>query len=113
MGRPQQGSGSSVLAMCHHRRFCVHGYVMWSAAVNLFEVVALVAVALFLLVGVVVAALRPAPLLGLLFGRLRPPAHLSALASRVALWAKVCASRGHVTAAAPPALDLGLGLGLL
>ena len=83
---------------------------MWSAAVDLFEVVALVAVALFLLVGVVVAALRPTPLLGLLLGRLRPPAHLPALAPCVALWAKVCATRGLVTAAAPPALSLGLGL---
>lgn len=86
---------------------------MWSAAVNLFEVVALVAVALFLLVGVVVAALRPAPLLRLLLGRLRPPARLPALATRVALWAQVCATRGHVAAATPPALSLGLGLGLL
>lgn len=85
---------------------------MWSAAVNLFEVVTLIAVALFLLVGVVVAALRPAPLLGLFLGRLRPPARLSALATRVALWAEVCATRGHITAATPPALSLGLGLGL-
>lgn len=86
---------------------------MWSAAVNLFEVVTLIAVALFLLVGVVVAALRPAPLLGLFLGRLRPPARLSALAARVALWAEVCATWGHITAATPPALGLGLGLGLL
>lgn len=85
---------------------------MWSAAVNLFEVVTLVAVALFLLVGVVVTALRPAPLLGLFLGRLRPPARLSALATRVALWAEVCATRGHITAATPPALSLSLGLGL-
>lgn len=81
-----------------------------SAAVDLFEVVALVAVALFLLVGIVVAALRPTPLLGLLLGRLRPPSRLPALASRVALGAEVRAARGHVAAAAPPALGLGLGL---
>lgn len=79
-----------------------------SAAIDLFEVVALVAVALFLLVGIVVAALRPAPLLGLFFGRLRPPAHLPGLATRVALWAEVSAARGHVAAAAAPALRLGL-----
>lgn len=85
---------------------------MWSAAVNLFEVITLIAVALFLLVGVVVAALRPAPLLGLLFGRLRPSARLSALPARVALWAEVRATWRHVTAATPPALSLGLGLGL-
>lgn len=84
-----------------------------SAAIDLFEVVALVAVALFLLVGVVVAALRPAPLLGLFLGRLRPPAGLSALATRVALWAEVRATWGHVAAATPPALSLVLGLGLL
>lgn len=119
MGRPQQGSGSSVLAMSRRRHHhhccccCVRGCVMWSAAVNLFEVVALVTVALFLLVGVVVTALRPAPLFGLLFGRLRPSARLSALATRVALWAEVCATRRHITAATPPALSLGLGLGLL
>lgn len=110
MGCPQQGSGSSVLAMCLHR-FCVRG-CEWSAAVNLFEVVALVAVALFLLVGVVVAALRPTPLLGLFLGRLRPSACLSALATRVALRAEVCATWGHIAAATPPALSLGLGLGL-
>lgn len=86
---------------------------MWSAAVNLFEVVTLIAVALFLLVGVVVAALRPAPLLGLFLGRLRPSARLSALATRMALWTEVCATRGHITAATSPALSLGLGLGLL
>lgn len=108
MGSPQQGGGSSVLAMCHH---CV--VRMWSAAVNLFEVITLVAVALFLLVGVVVAALRPAPLLRLLLGRLRPPARLPALTTCVALWAEVCATRRHITAATPPALGLGLGLGLL
>lgn len=62
------------------------------AAVDLFEVVALVAVALFLLVGVVVAALCPASLLGLLLGRLRPPAGLTALATRVALRAEVGAA---------------------
>lgn len=83
---------------------------MWSAAVNLFEVVTLVAVALFLLVGVVVTALCPAPLLRLFFGRLRPSSWLSALTTRVALWAEVCATRGHITAATPPALSLGLGL---
>lgn len=113
MGCPQQGSGSSVLAMCHHRHRCVRWVCMWSAAVNLFEVVTLIAVALFLLVGVVVAALRPAPLLGLFFGRLRPSACLSALAASVTLWTEVCATRGHITAATPPALSLGLGLGLL
>lgn len=86
---------------------------MWSAAVNLFEVVTLVAVALFLLVGVVVAALRPAPLLRLLLGRLRPSARLSALATSMALWTEVCASWGHITATTPPALSLRLGLGLL
>lgn len=86
---------------------------MWSATINLFEVVTLVAVALFLLVGVVVAALRPTPLLGLFLGRLRPPTHLSALAARVALWTEVCTTRGHVTAATPPALSLVLRLGLL
>lgn len=86
---------------------------MGSAAINLFEVVALVTVALFLLVSVVVAALRPAPLLRLLFGRLRPPACFSALATRVALWAEVCAARGDITAATPPALGLRLRLGLL
>lgn len=86
---------------------------MWSAAVNLFEVVTLIAVALFLLVGVVVTALRPAPLLGLFLGRLRPPAWLSSLTTCVALWAEVCATRRHITAATPPALSLGLGLGLL
>lgn len=83
---------------------------MWSAAVNLFEVVALIAVALFLLVGVVVAALRPAPLLGLFFGRLRPSARLSTLATCMTLWAEVCATWGHITAATSPALSLGLGL---
>lgn len=82
----------------------------WSATVDLFEVVALVAVALFLLVGVVVTALRPAPLLGLFFGRLRPPAPLPALAACVALWAQVRATRGHIAAATSPALGLGLGL---
>lgn len=86
------------------------GRCVWSAAVNLFEVVTLVAVALFLLVGVVVAALRPAPLLGLLLGRLRPSARLSALATGVSLRTEVCATGGHVTAAAPPALSLRLGL---
>lgn len=85
---------------------------MRSAAVNLFEVVTLVAVALFLLVGVMVAALRPAPLLGLFLRRLRPPARLPALATRVALRAEVCATRGHIAAATPPALSLSLGLGL-
>lgn len=88
-----------------------------SAAVDLFEVVALVAVALFLLVGVVVAALRPAPLFGLLLGRLRPPAGLTTLATRVALGAEVGAAWRHVAAATPPALSLVLvlvlGLGLL
>lgn len=74
--------------------------------------VTLVAVALFLLVGVVVAALRPAPLLGLFFRRLRPPARLSALTSGVALRAEVCATRGHITAATAPALSLSLSLGL-
>lgn len=86
---------------------------MWSAAVNLFEVVALVAVALFFLVSVVVTALRPAPLLGLFLGRLRPPARLSALASCVALRTEVCATRRHITATTSPTLSLGLGLGLL
>lgn len=86
---------------------------MWSATINLFEVVTLVTVALFLLVGVMVAAMRPAPLLGLFLGRLRPPARLSALATRVALWTEVCATWGHITAATPPALGLVLGLGLL
>lgn len=86
---------------------------MWSAAVNLFEVITLIAVALFLLVGVVVAALRPAPLLGLFLGRLRPPARLSSLTTCVAFWTEVCATRRHITAATPPALSLGLGLGLL
>lgn len=90
---------------------------MWacvlSGAIDLFEVVTLIAVALFLLVGVVVAAIRPAPLLGLFFGRLRPPACLSALATCVTLWTEVCATWGHVTAATPPALSLVLGLGLL
>lgn len=86
---------------------------MWSATINLFEVVTLVTIALFLLVGVVVAALRPAPLLGLFLGRLRPSARLSALATRVALWTEVCATRGHITAATSPALSLVLGLGLL
>lgn len=75
--------------------------------------VALVAVALFLLVGIVVAALRPAPLLGLFFGRLRPPAHLPGLATRVTLGTEVRATRGHVTAAAAPALRLVLRLRLL
>lgn len=84
-----------------------------SGAIDLFEVVTLIAVALFLLVGVVVAAVRPAPLLGLFFGRLRPPACLSALATCVTLWTEVCATRGHITAATPPALSLVLGLGLL
>ena len=100
-----------------------------SAPVDLFEVVALVAEALFLCVSVVVAALCPAPLLGLLLGRLRPPPPLPALASSVALRAQVRAARGLVAAAAPPALrpgvrlclglslclglGLGLGLGLL
>lgn len=88
-----------------------------SAAVDLFEVVALVTVALFLLVGVVVAALRPAPLLGLLLGRLRPPASLAALATRVAFRAEVGAAWRHIAAATPPALSLVLvlvlGLGLL
>lgn len=105
MWRPQLGDGSNVVSsvLC-----CA-----WSAAINLFEVVALVAVALFLLVGIVVAALRPAPLLGLFLGRLRPPAHLPALATRVTLRTEVCATWGHVTAAAPPALCLVLCLGLL
>lgn len=85
---------------------------MWSAAVNLLEVVTLVAVALFLCVGVVVAALRPAPLLGLFFRRLRPSARLSALAACVALGAEVRATRGLVAAATPSALGLGLGLSL-
>lgn len=107
MGSPLQGGGSGVLPM--GRR---HGGVR-SAAVDLFEVVALVAVALFLLVGIVVAALRPTPLLGLLLGRLRPPPRFPALASGVALRAQVCAARGHIAAAAPPALGLRLGLGLL
>lgn len=82
------------------------------AAVDLFEVIALVAVALFLLVGVVVTALRPAPLLGLLLGRLRPSASLATLAARVALGAEVGAAWRHVTAATSPALSLVLVLGL-
>lgn len=81
---------------------------MWSAAINLFKVVTLVAVALFLLVSVVVTALCPASLLGLFLGRLRPSAPLSALAPCVALWAEVCATRGHITAATPTTLCLGL-----
>lgn len=103
------GGGSSVVSsLSSGVQACAR-----SAAVDLFEVVALVAVALFLLVGIVVAALRPAPLLGLLFGRLRPPAHLPGLATRVTLWTEVCATRGHVAAAAPPALRLVLRLRLL
>lgn len=105
MWRPQLGDGSNVVSSVLSR--------VWSAAINLFEVVALVAVALFLLVGIVVAALRPAPLLGLFLGRLRPPAHLPALATRVTLRTEVRATRGHVAAAAPPALRLVLRLGLL
>lgn len=105
MWRPQLGDGSNVASSVLSRAR--------SAAINLFEVVALVAVALFLLVGIVVAALRPAPLLGLFLGRLRPPAHLPALAAGVTLWTEVRATWGHVTAAAPPALCLVLCLGLL
>lgn len=114
MERPQQGRGSSVLAMCPHCFFlCLVGCVMWSATVNLFEVVTLIAVALFLLVGVVVTALRPTPLLGLFLGRLRPPSCLSALASGMAIWTEICATWGHITAATTPALSLVLCLRLL
>ena len=88
---------------------------VYSASVDLLEVVALVAEALFLCVGVVVAALCPAPLLGLLLGRLRPPPPLAALPPRVTLRAQVRAARRLVAAAAPPALSprLRLRLGLL
>ena len=80
-----------------------------SATIDLFEVVTFVAVALLLLVGVVVAALGAAPLLGLLLGGLGPA--VLHLAPRVALRTQVRAARGLVAAAAPPALRLSLGLG--
>lgn len=76
-----------------------------SAAVDLLEVVALVAVALFLLVGVVVASQREATLLALLLWRLGSPA--LALAPTHAVRAQVCAAGRQVLAAAASALGIG------
>lgn len=67
--------------------------------------VTFVTVALFLLIGVVIAALRLAALFAFLFGRLGSPT--LSLASADAVRAQVRATRGQVLTTATPTLSLG------
>lgn len=75
-----------------------------SPSVNLFEVVTFVAVALFLLIRVVVAALRLAALFAFLFGRLGTPS--LSLAAADAVRAEVRAAGREVLATATSTLRL-------
>lgn len=79
-------------------------WTVQSASVNLLEVVTFVTVALFLLIGVVIAALRLAALFAFLFGRLGTPT--LSLASADAVRAQVRAARGQVLTTATPTLSL-------